>query len=728
MSILIVDDNARMRETIRAILQPLDDELHECENGDAALALYPSIKPSWVLMDITMAGLDGLGATRAIRALDPAARIVIVTQHPDPVLRQAAEEAGAAGYVLKEDLSALVRMIAPDASLARALHASEARYRSLFENVPVGLYRTAPDGRLIDGNAALAQMLGYSRREALLQTTIGDHYVDPQDRRRWDTQMAGRGVVRDFEVRIRRHDGMLLWTRDNARCVLDDHGDVLYHEGALQDITERRRAEEALRYSEARYRVLYEQNPSMYFTLSPDGAVRSVNRFGAAQLGYTPEELLGRRVLEIFHPDDRKAVTEALTLCLASPDELFSWEYRKVRKDGSVLWVKESARAVEAPNGDTTVFIVCEDITEHRQAQQALRDSEERYRALYDDTPSMYFTVDATGTVLSVNQYGAAHLGYTPAELEGGPVSRVFHSSDRAAAHDRLAEAIAAGGRAHAWELRKQRLDGSILWVRETARAVRGRDGAPVVLIVCEDITQAKEAEEAVRRSETMAAMGALIAAVAHEVRNPLQGIAITVDDLAGSADVGARHREEVAALGEHLGRLQRLMQDLLDFGRPPDIRLAPTRLGGVLSASAAACERLATGRGVAIEVTVAPGLPELLLDAGRVEQVFTNLIDNAVRHTPEHSMVSVDAHRTDDPAWITCVVSDRGEGIRPEDRPRVVEPFFSKRPGGTGLGLAIVRRIVEQHAGSVWADAVPSGGTAIHVLLPVTGRDRPPG
>lgn len=136
---------------------------------------------------------------------------------------------------------------------------------------------------------------------------------------------------------------------------------------------DRKRAKRALRDSKERYRILYEDNPSMYFTLDPEGTVLSVNRFGAKQLGYTVKELIGQSVLHVFHQDDKEAVLQQLTGCVQNPGVAFHWEFRKVRKNGGLMWVREAARAIRQTDGRTVVLIVCEDITERKQAEEALR-------------------------------------------------------------------------------------------------------------------------------------------------------------------------------------------------------------------------------------------------------------------------------------------------------------------------------------------------------------------
>jgi PAS domain S-box-containing protein len=142
-----------------------------------------------------------------------------------------------------------------------------------------------------------------------------------------------------------------------------------------KEIIQRKQVEKVLQSSEERYRVLYEDNPSMYFTVDVEGNVLSVNHFGAEQLGYTPEELVGHSVLDVFHEDDKKAVSEQLSHCIKNPGQVFRWEFRKVRRDGTMLWVRESARTLNGANGNIVVLIVCEDITERKHMEEALRQS-----------------------------------------------------------------------------------------------------------------------------------------------------------------------------------------------------------------------------------------------------------------------------------------------------------------------------------------------------------------
>jgi signal transduction histidine kinase len=177
-----------------------------------------------------------------------------------------------------------------------------------------------------------------------------------------------------------------------------------------------------------------------------------------------------------------------------------------------------------------------------------------------------------------------------------------------------------------------------------------------------------------------------------------------------------------IQALRREVERLSELMASLLDYGRPPSLELAEHPIGGVITRAVEQCGRLAQAAGVLTVVEVSDALPRLRLDSTRVVQVFQNLIDNAIRHSPKGGIVTVKGRLIveEDAQWVDLAVGDQGAGFPLEDLPHVFEPFFSRRHGGTGLGLSIVQRIVEQHGGRVWAENQPEGGAVMTVRLAV--------
>jgi PAS domain S-box-containing protein len=383
-------------------------------------------------------------------------------------------------------------------------------YRTVVQTSPDAIIVTDLTGQIQVINEQAAVQWGLDNAQELVGQNAFDYVAPTEEARSVEDArlLLETGGLRNVEYEIVRGDESRISVEVNAAVIKDESGVPTGFVANVRDITERKLAAAALRESEERYRILYRDNPSMYFTVDANGLVLSVNQFGAAQLGYEAEELVGKPVLDVFVDADRASVLEQLALCLGNPGEVYTWEFRKRRSNGDVIWVKEVARTTMGATGEPIVLIVCEDITDSKRAEElrrkteeALRVSEERYRILYQDNPSMYFTVDAYGKVLSVNDFGASQLGYTAEELVGTAVSEIFHPQDKKAVAKQLAACVAARGEMRHWEFRKVRKDGDVMWVKETARATSDANSETIVLIVCEDITERKEMEEELQRA-----------------------------------------------------------------------------------------------------------------------------------------------------------------------------------------------------------------------------------
>jgi len=228
--------------------------------------------------------------------------------------------------------------------------------------------------------------------------------------------------------------------------------------------------------------------------------------------------------------------------------------------------------------------------------------------------------------------------------------------------------------------------------------------------------------QASLRRAETMAAMGALVAGVAHEVRNPLFGISAALDAM--DARFGARREYEryLSTLRDQVVRLTALMNELLEYGRPSRLDLVPGSVADVLEEAVRACAPLAETRGARIVKRVEDGAASVRMERTRLARVFENILRNALQHSPPGGTVAVETRETpeDGMVWIQCAITDSGPGIPAEDLPQVFDPFFTRRRGGTGLGLSIVQRIVEEHDGRVTAGNGPEGGAVVTVSLPL--------
>ncbi len=244
-----------------------------------------------------------------------------------------------------------------------------------------------------------------------------------------------------------------------------------------------------------------------------------------------------------------------------------------------------------------------------------------------------------------------------------------------------------------------------------------------------QEITERHQAEQEreklqvrLRRSETLAAMGHLVAGVAHEVRNPLFGISSTLDAMEANAETGRTNPRYGQILRREADRLNNLMKELLEFGRTPPAAHTIRSLGKTLVDAIRTCHAAAKAAGVAI-VNRAADDAQVEMNPDRLLQVHINLLENALQHAPQGSEVAITTRASADETgrhWIEYSVLDSGSGFAADDLPRIFEPFFTRRHKGTGLGLAIVRRIVDEHHGSIEAGNRPEGGAILTVRLPV--------
>jgi PAS domain S-box-containing protein len=263
-----------------------------------------------------------------------------------------------------------------------ALQESEERFKSFMDHTPALAWLKDEQGRYVYANRRWQEEFGFSQDE---WRHLTDEMLYPFDLAS-QCRAGDQAVLNSGEP----HEGMEL-SRDPTgarrywwvwKFPFQGGRGTRYVGGIAIDVTERTLAEQSLQESEQRYHALYEDNPTMYFTLAIDGTVLSVNRYGASQLGYAPYELIGRSVLAVFNRQDHAQILAQLTTCRQNVTKTISWELRKIRKDGTGLWVRECARAVPDPKGNLVVLVVCEDITERKVAEKALLRAQTRMQSI----------------------------------------------------------------------------------------------------------------------------------------------------------------------------------------------------------------------------------------------------------------------------------------------------------------------------------------------------------
>ncbi len=258
---------------------------------------------------------------------------------------------------------------------------SEKRYRSLFEGIPIGLYRTTPEGKIIDANHALVTILGFPDGRSLLGVSSTELYVNIDDRNRFLEMTMEQKTVRDYEAQLRRYDGKIIWVRNNGRAVSDEHGRISFFEGSIEDITERRRTEEAIRTSEANYRAIFDNaNDAIFIHDTETGAILDVNRKMTEMYGYTPDEARRIDVEAISAGEKPYSQEEAIALiqkAASDGPQIFEWRARN--KTGDIFWVEVNLKRVNIGGSDRLMAIV-RDISERKTVEEEKKRIEEQFR------------------------------------------------------------------------------------------------------------------------------------------------------------------------------------------------------------------------------------------------------------------------------------------------------------------------------------------------------------
>jgi PAS domain S-box-containing protein len=311
---------------------------------------------------------------------------------------------------------------------------------------------------------------------------------------------ARDGKSFDLKYRIVIPHGSVKYVHVVANASSNPSGSIEFV-GALMDVTAAKELEDALRASEQQWRDVFENNPTMYFMIDAEATIMAVNPFGAEQLGYTADELVGRPVLEIFYEADREDVQRNVGLCQKRPGQSISWELRKVRKQGSVIWVRETARAVLRANRPV-ILIACEDITERKKAEEKIRQQEIEIRQMLDLAPMHIAVLGPDRSRLSVNQASLDYHGITLEEWRHSGDSRFFHPDDWERMRNET-ESKFLSGSPHEAEGRLERKDGEYRWFLFRYSAVQDEQGRITRWYVAStDIDDRKQAEGKLRHNE----------------------------------------------------------------------------------------------------------------------------------------------------------------------------------------------------------------------------------
>ncbi len=623
-----------------------------------------------------------------------------------------------------------------------ALRASEVRFRSLIEHSMDLISIVGPDGRFKYASPAVARLLGYAQDDLIGH--LGFEYVHPDDRPRVEAAfaraIADRASETREEYRFRHKDGT--WRHfDSVVTNLVGEPTVAGLVINSRDVTERRQAEETLQRERFLVDTLLEHVPDPIYFKDIDSRFIRVNRALALRAGLRdPADAIGKTDADLFTPEHAAAARRDEVEIMRTGRAMVNQEEKETWPDGRVTWVLSTKMPLRAADGTVVgTFGVSRDVTERREAERRLQDSETRFRTAFMTGTDAYLIVGRDdGRIVEANDQFLTMYGFRRGEVIGRTSLELGLWAQPEARQELLA-GLAGRGLVRNFEVLARRKNGETFPVLYSIASLPG-EGPPLLMGVIRDVTEQKRSAEALRsleeqfrQAQRLEAVGRLAGGVAHDFNNILTAITGYTELLLDEFRANDPRREDLEQIRVAAERASGLTRQLLAFSRKQVLQPRVLDLNEVIRGLEKMLHRI-IGEDVKLAFTPGADLGTVRADPGQIEQVVLNLAVNARDAMPDGGHLTIEtanvelgeayvrehAGTTAGP-YVMLAVSDTGIGMDVETRAHIFEPFFTtKEQGkGTGLGLATVHGIVTQSGGHIQLYSEPGHGTAFKIYLP---------
>lgn len=607
-----------------------------------------------------------------------------------------------------------------------ALRRSERELSDFFDNASIGLHWVGPDGIILRANQAELDLLGF-KREEYVGRHIAEIHVDRAVIEDMLARLAQGETIRDHPAQMRAKDGSIRDVLINSNALFED-GQFIHSRCFTRDVTRLRRVHE----TQAHLAAIVEASDDAIVSKSLNGVIQSWNAGAERIFGYPAEQAIGQHISLIIPPDRADEEVEIMNR-LRAGERIDHFESVRRRSDGRLIDVSLTISPIQDESGRVIgASKTARDITNRKLTEDALRESEERFRTMADNISQFAWMADEKGLVFWYNRRWYEYTGTTLDQMQGWGWKKVHHPDHVDRVVERVQRSWDTG---EVWEdtfpLRGK--DGQYRWFLSRALPIRGADGKVVRWFGTNtDITEQLAAEQALLEADRR--KDEFLASLAHELRNPLAPIRHGLEILKRDTRDGKSVEPVLSTMDRQLCHMVRLVDDLLDVSRITrdklELRKERVELVSIISQAIEAVRPLGDSLGHEITVHVPDEPIYVDGDPARLIQVFGNLINNACNYTDPSGRITVTAKVTGGEVDIS--VKDDGVGIPAEMLPRVFDMFsqvdhsLERSHGGLGIGLTLVKRLVEMHNGSVSAHSEGVGKGSVFVVgLPVAAEPK---
>jgi PAS domain S-box-containing protein len=617
------------------------------------------------------------------------------------------------------------------------LKESEKEFRNIIENTKDAIVIVDFEGKLLYISPQLSKML---KGREITKNSRFFHYIHKDDIKNlisfYKTTLEEKSFLEHpVEFRILPKHGDYIWFSSSSKNYYDDEGKVIGFISTLKDITDKKIAEQKLKESEQKYRLITEQSNDLIRVLNEKLELEYVNELSLKSLlGYTKEELLGKNSIILNHPDDYKNVRRFMLKVFKYGENMHETRIR--HKKGNWVWFENKAKMFNDKQGNQKYLYISRDITERKKSEKALKESEEKYRSLYKNSPNAVVLTNERGLILDINSSAERILGYKREEIIGKNYLEFnMVTYDQISTIKRMYKDILNGIKPKPIELQIKRKNSKISWISFQSSMIK-IDKEIIIESICQDINSKKKAEiliieENKRLMELNKIKSEFISRASHELKTPITSI------YGGSQILMELYKDQTCSeaiefielINRGGKRLKLLVDNLLDASRIDSdklrLNLQSENIAQIIQNSTNEIRYLAYKRNIIIEQHL-PETANIVVDKIRIEQVITNLISNAIKNTPRKGIISLVLEEK--PDSVIFKVKDSGIGLTEKEMEKLFTKFGKiERIGpkmdidieGSGLGLYISKEIVDLHGGHIWVESAGRNkGSAFYFKL----------
>ncbi len=625
--------------------------------------------------------------------------------------------------------------------MEEAIRKSGEKYRTLMDDAPIAIFNVNLNGKITYVNKRFEQDTGYSREEIVGKNAFKLNIVSDETlkflAKRMKALLMGK-PARCVEVQLRCKDGRWIWADMESRIIKKLRVPVGFQITA-RNITERKRAEEALRESEEKYRGIIELAPMAMVTMDLKGVITSCNAFMTLS-GYSKDEIIGKRFSDIGWLQIRdlpKYLKMFSSIIRGKVPEPFEISYR--HKDGEPH-VGEVYISLMKKNGKVIgIQSVMMDITERKKKEREIRESKEKFERLFMDNPEAAVYVNPDFHILDVNPCFSELFGYSLDEVKGKHINSAIVPKDKMEEAEMLDKKAEKRYFFHGTV--RKRKDGSLVPVSISVAPITVEGRLTGYVGLYKDVTerkqmerklqeysehleelvekrtrQLKEAQERLLKSERLAAIGEIAAMVGHDLRNPLTSIAGATYYLKTKLEqkMDKTAKDMVELIEKDIKYSDKIISDLLRYSREIHLELTETTPKSITKH---ALTSIKVPKNIRIS-NLTDNKPKIKIDAQKMNRVLVNITKNAIDAMPKGGKLTITSKKTNGKLEITF--TDTGRGMQKDILEKIWTPLFTTKAKGMGLGLPICKRIVEAHGGDISVESIVGKGTTFTVTIPI--------